>query len=181
MARRAVLEDHLKFKPRPQPKFEWRGVFENYARSFVHKNHWRVRERFGSEEDALQEAALVFMDCLRRYSDRVEEPKHLMALFKRMLATHWHDASVVDTRIRSVPPPDDEEQLDFSIGPLSAALSSASEDLRIFVATLATAPADFLAALLANDDPNLLARRVARLCGIKKAATVLAELRSLLS
>jgi len=67
---------------------QWKGVFENYARSWVSKNFWKVREQFGSQEDALAECALIFTRCLRRY----ERPSTIppgYAIFKRAIANAW--------------------------------------------------------------------------------------------
>lgn len=76
---------------------EWKGVFEGYATNYVTKNGWKV-SRLMDRDDALQEAHLVFLRCVSRY--QVEDPKHFMALYKRMLSTHFIDTAKDATEIR---------------------------------------------------------------------------------
>ena len=180
MAQRAVLPAAYKYVT-PRIEFRWEGVFENYARSFVHRNFWRVREQFCSEEDALQECALVFADCLNRYAAKVDEPKWMMALFKRCLMSHWHTNSVYDTRKRSIPIPEESEQLDFNQGPLAVALADASDEVKQFLQVMQSAPSDFLNLIFADENVAALNQRIKRLCGIDKAVDIVAELRALLS
>lgn len=76
---------------------EWTGVFEGYATNFVARNGWKVA-RTMDRDDALQEAHLVFLRCVSRY--QVEDPKHFMALYKRMLSTHFIDAARDSSAVR---------------------------------------------------------------------------------
>lgn len=62
---------------------QWSGPFEGYVVNYLQKNHWKIA-RTVPHEDALQEAAVVFLRCRRRY--KVDEGAHFMALFK----TAWH-------------------------------------------------------------------------------------------
>lgn len=76
---------------------EWKGAFEGYATNFVTRNGWKVA-RVMDREDAMQEAHLVFLRCVSRY--QVEDPKHFMALYKRMLSTHFIDAAKASSAVR---------------------------------------------------------------------------------
>ena len=181
---------------KPPELYKWTGsVFELYSRNWVRRNFWRVREVVGSEEDALQECAITFLRCIRYYQHTVNNPAWMMSLFKQALARDWHDLATKDDRVRSVPPPADEEGLDFNSGYLSALLSSGSAELGRFLSAIATAPAELVGLLLVGseelakaapeDKAPLLARmdqRVRRLLGIKdSAAAVVSELHELLS
>lgn len=181
MALRAVLDQAHRYQPPVMPPYEWAGVFENWSRGWVHRNFWRVREYFGDRDDALQECALIFVRCCKSYKGPPNQPKLMMAYFKLAVSNDWNTFSVRDGRQREIPIPDEAEQLDFSQGPLAAALSRGSDDLKQFLRVIETAPADFLAILFRDDNLVALNRRIKRLCGIKQSsADIIGELRSLL-
>lgn len=76
----------------------WEGPIEGYTANFIHKNLWKIA-RSHDREDAWQEARLVFLRCSARY--QVDEPKHFMALYQRMLGTHWVDLAALSTKHRN--------------------------------------------------------------------------------
>ena len=180
---------------KPMPRFEWSGVFENYARKYVKKHLWRVAHILGSEEDAMQEAAVVFYRCRNRYEGKVDNPAWFMSLFKIALVNEWASISAKDSQMRSIPIADPSEEIVYNDGELVAALSGASEELQILMRTIANAPAEFLGLLLAppddlhSSDPALVQdaasaynRRIKRLLGISKSAVdIVSEARALLT
>ena len=181
-AKRAVLPDDKKYKGNPPLQYEWGGSFEGWARGYVIRNFWRVREHFGETDDAVQECAAIFVRCCQRYNGPPEQPKLMMAYFKSAVTNDFNTFAVRDGEQRALPVPTPEEQLDFSHGPLAAAIGKGSQELREFLHTVETAPADFLAMLFKDDDLQALGKRIRRLCRIKNPAVdVLAELREILS
>lgn len=196
MAARVALPAHLKpqrcsripFTPPPRPEFKWEGVFEGWARNWVRKHFWRVREHFcNDQEDALQECAWLFVACVDRYGSYVDEPKWMMALFKRIVWAHWHDLAKHATAHRNIPAQLGERLTDadmtFSLGPLQANLQSCSAEVKQFLRVMAEAPAEFLQ-LIFRDDGDLakLNRRARRLLGIKNPAVdIVSELRQALA
>lgn len=182
----------VKFE-KPVVRFEWGGAFEGWARNWVYKNFWRVRELFGDHDDALQECALIFVRCCRTYEGKVDNPAWMMSLYKRAVINDWHTFAERDGRIRSVPAPDPTDDIDHNAGILATAIGEASTELRQVLGVLAIAPAEFLSILFAKtellqaDDPDIVAsaarsinRRIRRLCGISGHADILSELRQLL-
>ena len=171
---------------------QWKGVFENYARSWVSKNFWKVREQFGSQEDALAECALIFTRCLRRYERSVDNPAWFMAIFKRAIANAWTTYAAKSTQQRGLivhARDEDDEAVRDNAGPaedsqgfLLALLGEASEELRQVLSILATAPAEALSILFCSTDNTVLNRVWKRWAGISDSrADVVAELRKLLS
>lgn len=79
----------------------WEGVFEAYTASYVHKNLWRLR-RTCDEDDAMQEARIVFLRCARQYKDAVDNAAWFMSLYKRSLAARFADLATKDGHVRSV-------------------------------------------------------------------------------
>lgn len=88
-------------------RFEWQGVYENWAKAWVHKNFWRVEHRFGTKDDALQQCAMVFAKCLQRYADVVDNPRWFMALFKRAVIHHWTHHSKLNSQQRQLALPEE--------------------------------------------------------------------------
>lgn len=184
----------VKYIPRTV-KFEWGGAFEGYARGYVRRNFWRVRELCLSEEDALQEAALIFVRCKNLYEGRVDNPAWFMALYKRALAMDWITMSAKDSKLRSIPAPEIEDGVDHNLGMLSATISEGGAEIQKLFSVLANAPAEFLglmfnkAELVLSDNPQIaqeatskLNRRLRRLLGIKDTSTdIVSALRAVLS
>lgn len=182
------------FRRRPVV-FEWGGAFEGYARGHVKRNFWRVRELLGSEEDAMQECAITFVQCVKRYGATVDNPAWMMALYKRALAMDWATMAVKDGRMRSIPIPDEAEGIDYNYGDLASAISGGSAELQEVVRVIASAPAEFLGLMFSRaeaihaDDPAVAAeaaatlnRRIKRLLRISNpAADIVSELRDALS
>ena len=99
------------------PLPEWGGAFEKYARGFVSRNFWRVQALYGSEEDAVQECALLFIRIIKKYADTAHNPKHFMALYKTTLQREFHSRALLDPRHRAEELPGDyaEKQQSSSI------------------------------------------------------------------
>lgn len=188
--RKYILPNKRMFKSRPS--FKWGGVFELWARNYVGRHYWRVRHVFASKEDALQECALVFTECLNKYEYRVDKPQWMMALFKTSVVRMWHTAATKDTKNRVEFAYEDttllDKRVDFNHGPLVVALSEHGQDLKELAEVLLTAPAEFLMLIFRGDaedgtvDTADVTRRVKRLFGMSIGARDLfAELRGILS
>lgn len=201
MAQRVQIKDEVKWKPSPRVRltkpieiYEWGGAYEGWARKWVSKNFWRVRELFGGEDDALQECALIFVRCCNSYATRVDNPAWMMSLFKTAVRNDWHTFAQRDGNMRSVPVPDDLDVVDYNHGPFVAALSNVSDELKQVLKAIASSPTDFIDMLFygaeqtRSADPTIAAqattiinRRIRRLLGITNtAADIVSELRELL-
>lgn len=198
MVERTKLDPAVRYRaPRvrldPRPRFEWGGVFEGYARSFLVKNAWRTKLIIGDTEDALQECAIVFLRCCKTYEGQLRHPAQMMAIYKRALANEWNTLSRKDTARREIPIPEPAELIDYNQGFLLAALSEASASVQSLCKILGDAPAEFLALMFGSEgEPQetpeavahrdtLMNRRVKRLLGISDpSADVIGELRALL-
>lgn len=189
MARRILLTAQVT-PPRPRRAvlikkpvtFEWKGAFENWSKGFVARNFWRVRALFLDEEDALQECALIFVRCCNAYAGKVDNPRWLMALFKRAVANDWHTFSQKDTRIREVPLPDEEEGYDYNAGMLMAAIAQGSDELKTALSAILAAPTELLSLVFFDDDLVKINKRVKRFFGISNSTRdIIGELRELLT
>ena len=168
---------------------EWGGVFEQWARRWVSKNHWRVAHTIGDREDCLQECALIFTRCLNRYKTKVDNPAWFMALFKVAVANTWILLSKRDTRARPVSQdwgvldargdPSDSN-VAFNDGPLLAALHEASDEVRTVLETIANAPAEALGMMFGKTAAKTNIR-LRRMCNLPGRPDIVGELRSLLS
>jgi len=180
-----------RYKPKKRAViYPWAGAFEGYARNWVRKNFWRVREVCITEEDALQDCAMVFARVSNKYAALVNDPSWMMALYKQALANHFHNLSTAATSRRGrevLPDPEHEVvSIDYSYGPLAAAVAGASDAAKAVLASVASAPAEFLTLLLGRDDQTLTDaqldnrwRRLLRISG--GSGSIVAELRALLS
>lgn len=128
-------------------KYEWaNSPFEGWARRYIQNNFWRVRYSMGTEDDALQECAMLFVKLSRKYAVTVNDPRWMMALFKTTVTRHFATLSSWDSDNRPSGAAVGEiaEGVDYSLGPLSVALAQGTDDLRTLVRALANAPSDFL-------------------------------------
>lgn len=165
---------------RTPPNFQWDGVFENYARAFIARNFWRVRFLFGSEDDALQECAIIFWRCNNLYRGKVTEAKHFMALFKRALANDWNVFARRDARIREFQIVEDEESLEVRI--MRAATVKGNDEIARVVNVLLHMPASILSLVFQGDDDEKVNRRLKTFSGISRSTLdVVKELRNLLN
>lgn len=101
--KRKALRTHLIEPPASALPYRpvWAGPFETYTRRYIAKNLWRL-SRTCDADDAMQEARIVFLDCTRRYTGRVDNPAWFMALYKMALFGRFDDLATQDTRYRSV-------------------------------------------------------------------------------
>jgi hypothetical protein len=130
----------------------WKGAFEAYAYKFSAAQHWRVKHVLDDPDDALQECAVIFCKICRVYGDAVDNPRWLMALFKRALARHFHSlarvnkrraANLAAARDLAAAGPASEEPAH-----LRMLLSRASVELQEVLRTIDIAPRDLLDLLL---------------------------------
>jgi len=188
MGKQSVLDPALRKYSRPRlnrPVFEWGGVFEKWSRGFVKRNFWRVSALFLTEEDALQECAAIFLHCRNKYAGKLDEPKHLMALYQTALTRAWHTFASRDPHFRCVFMDDDTPSYDpeptYNGGPLSVLLSQCDAELRALITAIAEAPSEFLGIIFGDDDTMRITNRVSRMYRIKAGKRDLVnELRELL-
>lgn len=184
-------------KLKPRLAVAWAGVFEKWSRQWVRRNHWRVKSMMPTEDDALQECALIFCKCLDRYATTVDNPAWFMALYKTSVTRAWatfaikdggHRETFVDSRHLAVTDGQlcavgDEDTVivapaEQGAGPLAVALSEVSQECRDVLGMLADAPADVVEYLFGagTESANSRIRRWFRL---PKGAAVATEMRSL--
>ena len=159
----------------------WAGPFENYSRKFVRQNMWRVTAVYGSEEDALQEAALIYAKCVRTYEMRVDNPAWFMGLYKVALINAFNSSAIKDGKIRNLIPPPEVETVEHETGSVYASLCQASDELQTVLALIAKAPAEMLGILLDPADSHTMSRRLVRWAGVKTRRNLVDELRELLA
>lgn len=188
MGKKSVLKPELRRKRRPElniPIFEWGGVFENWSRSFVKRNFWRVSALFSSEEDALQECAAIFVHCRNKYMGKIVEAKHLMALYQTALTRAWHTFASKDPHFRCSFIEDDPKHdvgAVFSDGPLAVLLSQCDAELCAVIHAIVEAPTEFLTIIFNGEDTVKITQRISRMFRIKAGnRDLIAELRTMLS
>ena len=188
MGQRSILKPEFQKRRRAElnrPVFEWGGVFEKWARGFVKRNFWRVSALFLSEEDALQECAIVFVRCRNKYAGKLDEPKHMMALYQMALTRAWHTFATKDPHFRwaensSALPP----SMAHNDGPLAVLLSQCDAELKTLMRAISNAPSEFLSLVFENDDQDTgrITRKAALVLGVKyNGRDLVGELRDLLS
>lgn len=194
MGKQSVLNPTFRRKLRPvldRPVFEWGGVFESWSRGFVKRNFWRVSALFLSEEDALQECAAIFLHCRNKYAGKLDEPKHLMALYQTALTRAWHTFASQDPHFRCAFIEDDamkceaESEPDYNCGPLAVLLTQCDAQLRAVIHAIIEAPNEFLHIIFGDAkecDTLLATRRLSRMFRIRADdRDLVAELRALLT
>jgi hypothetical protein len=134
---------------------EWTAPFEGYAANFIKRNLWKVA-RTHDRDDAWQEVHFVFYDCVRRYSTRVENAAHFMALFKTCLNTHFCDLAVKATTARAelgALEDDDGTVQDYTsgtigetqnAGELQTKIRQAPSEVRVVLALFLSAPQELV-------------------------------------
>lgn len=161
---------------------QWQGPFENYARKWISKHHWRVAATLGDREDALQECAMIFVRCLNHYRHRVDNPAWFMALYKIALVNDWNTLAARDGKARALAMPDPDTVITHNDGPLLATLRGASAELRTVLGLIAAAPHEVLEVIFAKgDDAHVNARlkRWGRISALD--VNLVGELRELLT
>lgn len=167
----------------PDPP-KWKGVFENWAKAWVHRHYWKVRSFFGSREDALAECACIFSRCLYHYGEYVDNHKWFMALFKTAVSRDWIDFARKDSRMRTAPAFAPMEQVDYNAGPLIVKLSQIAE-VKQALRTLAEAPPEVIAFIFseaggARENAARVNIRLKRWSGISGRMNVLEQVKQLL-
>lgn len=151
------------------PDFEG-SVFEGYAVNYVDRNLWRVEYGLGSREDAVSEAKLVYYLCRQRYGAKVQNRKHFMALYKRMISTWFTDWSNWDTREKSLQTSYPQPESSSQEGPLMILLNEASSELKNVVQLIINAPAEILSVLReeSKQGADLFFSKAVELSGISR-------------
>lgn len=168
--------------PPLEGKVQWPGVFEGYARKWVSRHFWRVRASLGSEEDALQECALIYVRCYNYYKWKVDNAAWFMSLYKLALVNDWNTLSVADSRFRATVPPPSVDTIEPPSGMLAARLHSASDELKHVLSVISEAPAELLGMMLGSTSERINNRTLCRWSGIRHGeANILGELRDLLT
>lgn len=180
--------------------WKWEGTFEKWSRSWVRKNYWRVRHIAGSQEDALSICQLLFVECVHRYGDKIDNNRWLMSLYSRMVINHWNRLSVLDNREREMvvfredvfapymlrsrehePVGPDPFFLDNERTPSNAGLIdiklSMSDEIRRALTILMEAPSEIIDILFEGKNEEADSAAIRRFCGIKSDINVLEEIR----
>ena len=174
--------------------WEWnKSTYQKWAHAWCHKNHWRVRTLYPDYEEAIQICCLMFCECVRRYGDRVDNPKWLMSLYTRMVINHWNRLATLDTRRREleipradiVPENDQDNEIEpflpNEIEPSNTSLLdvvlSLPSEIRHVLEILMNAPSDVIDILFEGKDEQADNRAIRRWCGIKEDRNVLEEIR----
>lgn len=174
----------------------WEGVFERFTRAFVARNLWKLT-RTCTFDDAMQEAQIVWLDCVRRYADKVDNAAWFMSLYRRSLETRIMDLATVDTRHRqyvllndlgddedAAPVPEAVGELE-NEGYLRLLVAQAPSEIRAVLVLLLNAPTEI--ATLVTDawsgrgkSRSTGSKVLCRMLGIPERATLLEEVREYL-
>lgn len=174
----------LPLKSLPPPyRPAWPGTFEKWATGFVKRNHWRVQNYVGGEDDALQECGIVFARCSNKYGDVVDNDAWFMSLYMRAVSNYWCRLAERDGQVRQLTPfsVDDnvpEHDIDrvqywqtvravvVNEGPFRVTLVEASRELSHFMRSIIRAPTDVLEFVLApHPDKDAVNARLNRMFG----------------
>lgn len=168
-----IIRDTPRVRPRIHYRPRWEGPFENYARAFSKRNHWRVKHIHPTEEDAVQECGIVFTKCVNRYFGTVNNPAWFMGLYKVALMNQFNVFAVKDGQRRSVEqdaPADSEWQaqvsVDHNLGPLGHELRAYKDEIREVLTVLANAPRDAIASIMGARSEVGLGRRIRTFTGV---------------
>lgn len=164
----------------------WPGPWEKWARSYCRKNLWRIQHVIGDLEDAVAEAALVYVETLLRYGSVVNTPQHFMALYKMSLTSWFHTLSTKDSHQRTAMEKMPVIETTESDAYLAALLNEGSPELKQVLNILLHSPIEVMEALrkdMGNCSAKQVWNRVVAFAGIsiEKAAKLQEELNSLLS
>ena len=186
-AEKSALSKVNRKRVRLPPK--WPGVFENYARNWVNRNYWRVRNVFDSKEDALAGCALTFARCLKYYAETVENDAWFMALYKRALVNDWNTFSAKDGKRRNIVSATfdttsdhyavSHNLIDQNCGPALVWVKQASSDIQAVLDVLAKADPE-LTQYIFEGEAFSVNRRLCNLAGIREF-DALAAVHNLLS
>lgn len=174
----------------------WAGPFERFTRAFVARNLWRLT-RTCTFDDAMQEAMIVWYDCVRRYSAHVSNAAWFMALYRRSLETRFIDLAAIDTKHRQyallTDLGDDEDMPETEAvgeleneGYLRLLVTQAPSEIRAVLNLLLSAPAE-IATLVSDAWTGRGKSRAAgskvlcRMLGIPERTTLLEEVQEYLS
>jgi hypothetical protein len=180
VAVRKRIRKRIAYKP------TWEGTFENYSRSWVKKNFWRVRHMHGSEEDSLQECAVVFARCANTYRGKLDNPAWFMSIYKIALVNQFNVHAVHDGRTRTLDVSDgvmlEGPSQDPNLGPLSVKLRAVGDELLGALRILANAPHEALSIMMSAPTEITRGRAIARFTGAhdpfaRAAITAYAKLR----
>jgi len=140
-------------------QFQWEGVVEDWTNKFVAKNLWRIT-RWGAFEDAVQQCAVIFVNCNNLYGSTVDNLRWFMALYKISVRRHFHSLALRNAKRRNaeaVYAAENPEQTASLSNVLTAQLSM-SPELEAVIRIIADAPREILEALL-EDGRTLRASR----------------------
>ncbi len=133
----------------------WKGEHEGYATNYMARQHWRIKSTV-PWDDAMQEAAFVFMRCKRKYTE-VTEPQHFMALFKTALANHVTDLANANTEHRENMAMAEDESVALVVtgdmdndGMLATLIRQAPREVQMVLSLFLNAPQELLDVALAG-------------------------------
>jgi hypothetical protein len=94
MDRKKLKTSILKQRPCLRYIPEWSPPFQIWSRRWVDRNFWRVAEKVGTKEDAMQECALIFSRCAMKYRDTIDNPAWFMGIYKVSVINEWNRYSL---------------------------------------------------------------------------------------
>lgn len=160
---------------------EWPGVFEKWSKNFVFKNYWRV-SRLMDQEDALQECAVVFSECKKRYIEgqegRVDNAAWFMSLYQTCLRNHFN---LLSRRANHSLPLSYVDRIEItetceSEGPLLASLSEMPKEAKEVLRKIAEAPSELLGIVLSPmRSMEAWSRKMCRMTGTNLSDNVIRE------
>lgn len=177
-------------------KPKWEGAFEKFTRAFVARNLWKLT-RTCTFEDAMQEASLVWLDCVQRYGSRVDNAAWFMSFYRRSLETRFIDLAATDTRHRQyvllndLGDDEDAEPVPEAVGELEnegylrLLVTQAPSEIRAVLTLLLNAPTE-IATIVADawtgrgKSRSAGSKVLCRMLGIPERASLLEEVREYL-
>jgi hypothetical protein len=104
-------------------------------------------------EDAVQECAVIFVNCCRLYEGKVTNGAHFMALFKTAVTNDFNTFALHNRRSELNDAAGatmfvERANIELSNGPLLALLGQASLELRVVLSVIANGPSELLKLML---------------------------------
>ena len=130
---------------------DWDGsVYQKWSYNFISRNSWRVVNQIGDFDDAMSQAALIYVVCKQRYGRTVNSAKHFMYLYQLYLRMEFNTYASKDGQKRKTIERLKERQIDKTSvceGDLNIKLSKASGELRQVLEILFNSPVEIMEAL----------------------------------
>lgn len=120
-------------------RFPFKGELEGFTVNHLHKNKWRLKGVIEKSE-VLKDAYMIYLECLDRYGDKVDNSKWFFSLYRTCYINYFHSVSTYATFLDGLSPLDfitneDPNLISYigvthNLGELMCKISQAPPDIR---------------------------------------------------